>query len=154
MTHVCRSGWTTLTTASSCSWGQRGFHVPKDRLQSSLLLAFEFGRCSSCSVELLRASTHIKSDAVASAAKVVKKGGEILMTGKAYNNRCIQQWLEKVMRDAAAVYPDHELIGHMSVCMMPGSVYAPRIMYVCYPGSPKTMKLFVYSCSSKITIST
>lgn len=27
------------------------------------------------------------------ASQVVKKGGQLLMTGKAYNNRCIAEWL-------------------------------------------------------------
>ena len=42
------------------------------------------------------------------------------MTGKAYNNRCIQLWLESVMRSAAANYPAVERIAHMSVCMILG----------------------------------
>ncbi|CAK9078318.1 unnamed protein product [Durusdinium trenchii] len=48
---------------------------------------------------------------------VVKSSDEILMTGKAYNNRCIQLWLEHVMRTAAAMHTSDERIGHMSVCM-------------------------------------
>ena len=53
------------------------------------------------------------------ACKVVKKNGEVLMTGKAYNNRCIQLWLEKVMRSAAGDYLHaDERIGNMSVCML------------------------------------
>ena len=50
---------------------------------------------------------------------MVKKNGEVLMTGKAYNNRCIQLWLEKVMRSAAGDYLHaDERIGNMSVCML------------------------------------
>lgn len=53
-------------------------------------------------------------------SEVVKKGGEILMTGKAYNNRCIQLWLSSVMRVAAESYPAVERLAEMSVCMLPG----------------------------------
>lgn len=62
------------------------------------------------------------------AHQVLKKGGEVLMTGKAYNNRCIQLWLEKVMRDAAAAHPLNERIAHMSVCMMLGSFCQPSFL--------------------------
>lgn len=33
-------------------------------------------------------------------AQVIKKGGEILLTAKAYNNRCIMEWLRDVMQRA------------------------------------------------------
>lgn len=55
--------------------------------------------------------------------KVVKSSDEILMTGKAYNNRCIQLWLEHVMRTAAAMHTSDERIGHMSVCMLSGCMH-------------------------------
>ncbi|CAK9022330.1 unnamed protein product [Durusdinium trenchii] len=68
--------------------------------------------------QFLRASSIPCSQPAFTVKLVVKKNGEVLMTGKAYNNRCIQLWLEKVMRSAAGDYLHaDERIGNMSVCM-------------------------------------
>lgn len=45
------------------------------------------------------------------------------MTAKAYNNRCIQLWLESVLKRAAAANPHNERFGHASVMMILSCVW-------------------------------
>ena len=76
--------------------------------------------------------------------EVVKKGGEILMTAKAYNNRCIQLWLSSALRVAAERYPLVERLAEMSVCMLPGcgwvdaALPAMFILPPCARDAPRT----------------
>ena len=52
--------------------------------------------------------------------EVVKKDGEVKLTAKAYNGRCITEWLATVSRDAAARWPHLERLQLQSVCMRLG----------------------------------
>ena len=51
------------------------------------------------------------------ASKVVKKGSEILMTGKAYNNRVITEWLAWVLPDVARANPGDEMLQYIHLAM-------------------------------------
>lgn len=54
--------------------------------------------------------------------EVVKKDGEVKMTSKAFNSRCILEWLSKVSRVAATRYAEVERLQLQSVCMKLGAV--------------------------------
>lgn len=56
-------------------------------------------------------------------AEVLKKTGELLCTAKAYNNRCILEYLAFTLREAVASgrYRDHERLLLSSVCLILGA---------------------------------
>ena len=50
-------------------------------------------------------------------AEVIKKDGEVKLTAKAFNGRCILEWVAKVSREAAPQYPGVERLQLQAVCM-------------------------------------
>ena len=64
-------------------------------------------------------------------AKVVKKGGQIMLTAKAYNGRVIVEWLSRCLQDCAQNHADERLALLSSCACLALEFSTVQVIHVC-----------------------
>lgn len=115
--HFKRS-WKTLMMISRPFWKWTKFHVHKRYSPHGWCLDWKPTWIHVVLIVCFLASKNIIDHNASSCSfEVLKKDGQLLMTGKAYNNRCIAQWLYDVVGRAHLISADPRMPLAL-LCMM------------------------------------
>ena len=92
---------------------------------------------------------HTWVSASPSPSQVMKKDGQLLMTGKAYNNRCIAEWLHDAALRANQVSTDPRM-PVACLLMTLALIFGVGMFETTFPGSLPVQFLCVFKCFSPI----
>lgn len=125
----CSSGWTQHTSASRTFAGCGRFSALSPLLQRKWLLVVQPCVSPSHPSDFICVQWHVSFllelaltfAAIAPSCSGLQKTGEMLLTAKAYNGRCITEWLAFELLEASRDQPlaDHR-IPAMCICVFPG----------------------------------